>query len=72
MKTSRTFRLSSFVDNTLKNINSKLGIKKTTMIELSVIEKSQRMGILTQNSDEAIKCIDEMIKSLETAKNRLK
>lgn len=72
MKTSRTFRLSSFVDNTLKNINSKLGIKKTTMIELSVIEKSQRMGFLTQNSDDAIKCIDEMIKSLETAKNRLK
>lgn len=72
MKTSRTFRLSSFVDNILKNINSKLGIKKTTMIELSVIEKSQRMGFLTQNSDDAIKCIDEMIKSLETAKNRLK
>ncbi len=72
MKTSRTFRLSSFVDNTLKNINSKLGIKKTTMIELSVIEKSQRMGFLTQNSDEAIKCIDDMIKALETAKNRLK
>lgn len=72
MKTSRTFRLSSFVDNTLKNINSKLGIKKTTMIELSVIEKSQRMGFLTQNSDDAIKCIDEMIKTLETAKNRLK
>lgn len=72
MKTSRTFRLSSFVDNTLKNINSKLGIKKTTMIELSVIEKSQRMGFLTQNSDDAIKCIDEMIKALETAKIRLK
>ena len=72
MKTSRTFRLSSFVDNTLKNINSKLGIKKTTMIELSVIEKSQRMGFLMQNSDDAIKCIDEMIKALETAKNRLK
>lgn len=72
MKTSRTFRLSSFVDNTLKNINSKLGIKKTTMIELSVIEKSQRMGFLTENSDDAIKCIDDMIKTLETAKNRLK
>lgn len=72
MKKSRTFRISKIVDSILEKAYNTLGISKTSMIEISIIEKSQRMGILTQNTDEVIKCIDDMIKSLEKAKNRLK
>ena len=72
MKKTRSFRLSLFVDDVLENINKKLGITKTNMIEMSVIEKSQKMGNFEENRENAIKCIDDMIKSLELAKNRLK
>ena len=72
MKKTRSFRLSLFVDDVLENINKKLGITKTNMIEMSVIEKSQKMGNFEANRENAIKCIDDMIKSLELAKNRLK
>lgn len=72
MKKTRSFRLSLFVDDILENINKKLGISKTNMIEMSVIEKSQKMGNFEANRENAIKCIDDMIKSLELAKNRLK
>lgn len=72
MKKTRSFRLSLFVDDVLENINKKLGISKTNMIEMSVIEKSQKMGNFEANKENAIKCIDDMIKSLELAKNRLK
>lgn len=72
MKKTRSFRLSLFVDDILENINKKLGITKTNMIEMSVIEKSQKMGNFEANRENAIKCIDDMIKSLELAKNRLK
>lgn len=72
MKKTRTFRLSLFVDDVLESINKKLGISKTNMIEMSVIEKSQKIGNFEANRENAIKCIDDMIKSLETAKNRLK
>lgn len=72
MKKTRSFRLSLFVDDVLENINKKLGIAKTNMIEMSVIEKSQKMGNFETNKENAIKCIDDMIKSLELAKNRLK
>ena len=72
MKKTRSFRLSIFVDDVLENINKKLGISKTNMIEMSVIEKSQKIGNFEANKENAIKCIDDMIKSLELAKNRLK
>lgn len=72
MKKTRSFRLSLFVDDVLENINKKLGISKTNMIEMSVIEKSQKIGNFEANRENAIKCIDDMIKSLELAKNRLK
>ena len=69
---TRRFRLSLFVDDVLENFNKKLGISKPNMLELSEIEKSQKMGDFGTNRQEAIKCIDDMIKSLEMAKNRLK
>lgn len=69
---TRSFRLSLFVDGLLEQVSNKLGINKTSMIEMSVIEKSQKIGDFGTNRQEAIKCIDEMISSLEMAKNRLK
>lgn len=69
---TRSFRLSLFVDGLLEQVSNKLGINKTSMIEMSVIEKSQKMGDFGANKQDAIKCIDEMISSLEMAKNKLK
>lgn len=69
---TRSFRLSLFVDGLLEQVSNKLGINKTSMIEMSVIEKSQKMGDFGANRQEAIECIEEMISSLEIAKNRLK
>lgn len=72
MKVRKSYRLNSFVVDFLNEIKKKTKINETSLIEMAVIEKCAKISPYLNEKDKVVCCIDEMIKDLEMAQERVK
>ena len=70
-KVKKTFRFNEYIDNCVKDASDKLKITSTLFYEIAVIEKLAKLDISSSETQFLINYIDNIIKNLEMAKNKL-